>query len=83
MKRSRRDDESMKDHSRDEHDDHEKDIIIQNLKQKLFEAENKIENLASFSFHRNQIDNDLFQYSYSDPLIHYELKTLNERHNYM
>ncbi len=67
----------------DDHDDHEKDIIIQNLKQKLLEAEGKIESLSSFSLHQNQIDHDLFQSSYSDPLIHYELKAANDRHNYM
>jgi hypothetical protein len=80
MKRSRKEDDYSKENDQDTF---EKDIIITNLRQKLLEAETKIENLSSFSLNHHQIENDLFQYSYTDPLIHYEFKTLNERHNFM
>jgi hypothetical protein len=69
----------------DQDHQHEKDVIIQNLKQKLSEIEGKYESLARFSLPTQQLptENDMFQFSYADPLIHYEFKHLNGRHNYL
>jgi hypothetical protein len=87
MKRGRSsDDHHVTSSSYDDQDNHyEKDIIIQNLKQKLSELEGRYDSLAHFSLPTptQPTENDMFQFSYADPLIHYEFQVLNGRHNYL
>jgi hypothetical protein len=78
-----------KHHHRSE-DDAEKETIISNYKQKLMELQGNLERLTAMNFIKpsdllqiSQQKEDLFQYSYVDPFVAYELQLLSTRNNVM